>query len=222
MAPHLECVPEPAQRLAAKLFPAIANLGFVLAGGTGLALQLGHRVSVDFDLFTSPEKYPTHLLDRIRGTASVLQVIQDRQDTLDVLLDGVKCSFFSYPYPFSGTAQTCFGVALADTLDIAAMKLVAIAQRGAKKDFIDLYVCLRHYTFEMVFANARRRFGGDAMNPVSIGKALVYFADARKDPDPPPADRPMPDSDATRWESVEAFFREHVHEYVAQMIAAER
>ena len=100
MAMHLECVPEPAQRLAAKLFPAIGSLGFVLAGGTGLALQLGHRVSIDFDLFTSPEKYPTHLLDRIRGTSSALQVIQDKQDTLDILLDGVKCSFFSYPYPF--------------------------------------------------------------------------------------------------------------------------
>ena len=222
MALHLECVPEPAHKLAAKLFPTISSLGFVLAGGTGLALQLGHRVSVDFDLFTSPEKYPTHLLDRIRGMASMPQVIQDKQDTLDVLLDGVKCSFFSYPYPFSDTVESYFGVALADTLDIAAMKLIAIAQRGAKKDFVDLYVCLRHYTFEAVFSNARRRFGGDSMNPVSIGKALVYFADARKDPGPLPADGPMPDSESARWELIEAFFREHVQDFVAQMIAPGR
>ncbi|OGT83991.1 MAG: hypothetical protein A3H91_12180 [Gammaproteobacteria bacterium RIFCSPLOWO2_02_FULL_61_13] len=77
MALHLECVPEPAQRLAATLFPAIEDLGFVLAGGTGLALQFGHRISVDFDLFAPPEKYPRLLLDRVRGAAA-----HDRGGTL--------------------------------------------------------------------------------------------------------------------------------------------
>ena len=222
MALHFECVPEPAQRLAAKLFPAIVDFDFVLAGGTGLALQFGHRVSVDFDLFTSPGKYPARLLDRIRSTAGTLQVIQDKHDTLDVLLDTVKCSFFSYPYPFSDAVGTYHGVALADALDIAATKLVAIAQRGAKKDFVDLYVCLRHYTFEAVFANALRRFGRDSMNPVSIGKALVYFADARNDPDPPLVAASMMNSEAVRWESVEAFFSARLREFVEHMIAAAR
>ena len=216
MALHLECVPEPAQRLAATLFPAIEDLDFVLAGGTGLALQFGHRISVDFDLFAPPEKYPRLLLDRVRGAAGALQLIQDKHDTLDVVLDGVKCSFFSYPYPFSAFAGRFHGVALADALDIAAMKLVAIAQRGARKDFIDLYVCLRRHSFEAVFANALRRFGKCTINPLHIGKSLAYFADARNDPDPPYA------GEAVRWASVEEFFRAHAREFALHMIAAAR
>ncbi len=216
MALHLECLPAPAQRLAAALFPAISNLGFVLAGGTGLALQYGHRISVDFDLFAPPGKFPERMREWIKGTAQTLQVIQDKHDTLDVLLDGVKCSFFSYPYTFSETAGTFHGVALADALDIAAMKLVAIAQRGARKDFIDLYVCLRRYSFEAVFANALRRFGKDSMNPLSIGKSLVYFADAENDPDPAFI------TDPVIWTSVEEFFRERAREFTLNMIAAAR
>jgi len=216
MALHLECLLDPAQRLAAALFPAINNLGFVLAGGTGLALQYGHRISVDFDLFAAPENFPIRMLDRVRNTAKTLQVIQDKQDTLDVLLDGVKCSFFSYPYPFSETGGSFHGVALADALDVAAMKLVAIAQRGARKDFIDLYVCLRRYSFEAVFANALRRFGKDSMNPLSIGKSLVYFSDAENDPDPAFI------ADPVIWTSVEEFFREHAREFTLNMIAAAR
>jgi len=222
MALHLECVPERAQKLAAKLFPALQEFGFVLAGGTGLALQLGHRISVDFDLFTSPDEYPTLLLDRIRGAAGTTQVIQDKRDTLDVLLDDVKCSFFSYPYPFSSASGVYQGVALASALDIAAMKLIAIAQRGAKKDFVDLYVCLRHHTFEAVFANALRRFGSDSMNPVSIGKALVYFADARNDPDPMPAGGVAQNDNPANWDPIETFFQKHVREFVEHMIDAKR
>ena len=216
MALHLECVPEHAQRLAATLFPATEDLGFVLAGGTGLALQFGHRISVDFDLFAPPEKYPGRPLDRVRRAADALQVIQDKHDTLDVLLDRVKCSFFSYPYPFSAFAGRFHGVALADALDIAAMKLVAISRRGARKDFIDLYVCLRRHSFEAVFANALHRFGRDSMNPLHIGKSLAYFADAENDPDPPFA------GESVRWASVEEFFRAHARSSVEHMTAAAR
>ena len=201
MALHLECVPEPAQKLAAKLFPAISEFGFVLAGGTGIALQLGHRISIDFDLFAPPGAFPNRLLDRVSGLSSAVQVIQDKHDTLDVLLDGIKCSFFSYPYAFSPARVRFNGIPLAEVLDIAAMKLIAIAQRGAKKDFIDLYVVLREHSFESVFDNALRRFGRQSMNPLHIGKSLVYFSDAELDPDPTFVGEPIP------WPSVEDFFQ---------------
>ena len=216
MALHLECLPEPAQRLAATLFPAIADLDFVLAGGTALALQLGHRISVDFDLFAPPARYPAFLLDRVRRTAGTVAVVQDKHDKLDLLLDGIKCSFFSYPYPFTAFAGRFNEIVLAHTLDIAAMKLITIAQRGARKDFIDLYECLRRHPFEAVFANAVGRFGRDSMNPVHIGKSLAYFADAEGDPFPPIAGEPVD------WASVENFFRAHARKFTLHMIAASR
>ena len=214
MALRLECVPEPAQRLAAVLFPALARFEFVLAGGTGLALQLGHRVSIDFDFFTAPGKFPRLLKEELAGTAGVLEVIQERQDTLDVLLDGIKCSFFSYPYPFSEFQERYHAVPVACVLDIAAMKLIAIAQRGARKDFIDLYVVLREHRFDSVFANALRRFGAQSMNPLQIGKSLVYFSDADPDPAPVFVGAPIP------WSSVKEFFQAHAREFVEHMIAA--
>ena len=216
MALCLECVPESAQRLASILFPAIADAGFVLAGGTALALHLGHRISVDFDLFAPAGMFPDRLLNRVAALPCALQVIQDKKDTLDVLLDDIKCSFFSYPYPFSPTRESYHAMPLAEVLDIAAMKLVAIAQRGAKKDFIDLYVILRQHSFGSVFANALRRFGKQSMNPLHIGKSLVYFADAASDPDPPFAAEPI------LWSSVETFYRAHMREFTEQMIMASR
>ena len=216
MTLHLECVPEPAQRLAARLFPALAPVGFVLAGGTGLALQLGHRVSVDFDFFVEPGRFPRLLKEHIAGSAATTRVIQDRQDTLDVLLDAIKCSFFSYPYPFSAFDECFHYIPLACVLDIAAMKLIAIAQRGARKDFIDLYVVLQVHGFDAVFANALRRFGPHSINPLQVGKSLVYFADAEPDPDPPFAGAPI------GWPMVEDFFRAHAREFVEHMICATR
>lgn len=216
MALHLECVPERAQQLAARLFPVLTRFDFVLAGGTGLALQLGHRVSVDFDFFAAPDKFPRLLKEQLAGTAGAVQVVQERQDTLDVLLDGIKCSFFSYPYPFSAFDERYRAIPLACVLDIAAMKLIAVAQRGARKDFIDLYVVLQQHGFDSVFANACRRFGPRSMNPLQIGKSLVYFSDAEPEPDPPFAGAPVP------WPPVEAFFRAHAREFVEHMIAASR
>ncbi len=214
MALHLECVPEPAQCLARQLFPAMAQHRFVLAGGTALALQLGHRVSLDFDFFTAPQSFPARLLDTLAAKGHRLEPIQDRHDTLDVIVDGVKCSFFSYPYPFTGSPESLHGVPLASVLDIAAMKLVAIAQRGARKDFVDLYVVLQNHDFSAVFDNALRRFGASGLNPIHIGKSLAYFADADHDPEP------VYRGPAIAWETIRQFFRSRAPTFTRRMIDA--
>lgn len=216
MALHLECLSDPAHQLASRLFPALAPLGFVLAGGTGLALQLGHRVSVDFDLFVEPDRFPRLLKEQVAANAATAQVLQDRKETLDVLLDNVKCSFFSYPYPFSAFQERLHSLPIACVLDIAAMKLIAIAQRGARKDFIDLYVVLQAHGFDAVFANALRRFGPRTLNPLQIGKSLAYFADAERDPDPTFVGAPV------RWSEVREYFRTRTREFVQHMISATR
>lgn len=212
MALHLECLQPPARRLAAKLFPRLADFGFVMAGGTALALQIGHRVSVDFDFFCAPDRYPRNLLKHIATFVKEIQSIQDQRDTLDVLVEGTKLSFFSYPYPFSPNTEIFESMHLASVIDIAAMKVIAVSQRGAKKDFVDLYAVLQREPLKAILANMAQRFDYAALNPLHIGKALAYFADADHDPEP------VYFREAYVWTDIKGFFRDHAREFTEQMI----
>ena len=112
---------------------------FYLAGGTALALQLGHRESVDFDFFRRETFDPPWLLDQL-PTSSPIRILQEATNTLTVDFQGVKTSFFAYPHDLLQPALGAEApVPLASVPDIAAMKLAAIGGRGARKDFVDLY-----------------------------------------------------------------------------------
>ena len=117
---------------------------FYLAGGTALALQLGHRKSIDLDFFS--QKYPSQeqLIQALNKYQPV--IAQQATGTLDVFIDEVKVSFFDYKYTLLEDTYLYKQVRLASTLDIACMKIAAISQRGTKKDFVDLYVLLQKYT----------------------------------------------------------------------------
>ncbi len=123
-----------------------------LAGGTGLALQIGHRVSVDFDWFSGT--HPLMGADRIRLLAALrasvpagedVSVVREEDGTLAVRVAGVDVSFFTYPYPVLAPPSVLLGLPLASLADIAAMKLSAIIGRGSRKDFIDLNALLHEH-----------------------------------------------------------------------------
>ena len=116
--------------------------GWTLAGGTGLALQMGHRVSEDFDFFRvdAMDVNPLHEVLRL---ADKVETLQEDDRTLTVLVSQTKVSFFSVPDPFLFPGQPYVFFKLADPRDIALMKLAAISGRGSRKDFIDLYIILR-------------------------------------------------------------------------------
>lgn len=89
------------------------------------------------------------------------------------------------------------------------MKIIAINQRGTRRDFIDLYCILQEVPFHKVSGHMVKRFGKERINPVNIGKSLVYFSDAESEPEPQ-----YLKGKTVRWETVKKFFKQHVRQMV--------
>lgn len=208
---RLDCLLPAARKVLKTIAPVVAERRFVLAGGTAAALRLGHRVSVDFDFFTEYAFQPDKLLLSIRDLHLTATVLQEEPGTLTLSVKGVKVSFFQYPYSFDEATSVLHGVPIAGLIDIASMKLIAMAQRGAKRDYVDLYAILQDTPFPKIAANMIRRYGKDRVNPVVIGKALVFFKDADMDPDPAYLGRKKD------WAAIKRFFVNHVQQFVLDM-----
>jgi len=181
--------------------------GWTLAGGTGLALQIGHRVSDDLDFFRT-DMQDVRVLHEPLGRHGPYETLQEAEHTLTVLLRKTKLSFFNVrdPFLFKGTPFRFF--TLADIRDITLMKLAAISGRGSRKDFIDLYTMLREGPklaeyFEMFV----RKYGKNRVNAYHVLKSLTYFADAEEEP--------MPRMLAPfNWKECKAFFVREAHSIV--------
>lgn len=156
---------------------------FYLAGGTALALQIGHRDSIDFDFFT-PHDFETakqSALLQKAFTDHIILKIQEEKNTLEVLIDGcVKLSFFAYPYDLLEEKIDAENFWLASIRDIACMKLSAILSRSAAKDYIDLYFILQDMELDDLLALAQQKFPDIDIN--LILKSLVYFEDVQTEP----------------------------------------
>jgi len=151
---------------------------FYLAGGTATALYLGHRWSEDLDFFTDRQFDPFQLAGKLSAFEDFLLTGQE-PGTLHCFVKGVKVSFLYYPYPLLGEGQTYKGVQLASLTDIALMKLVALVQRGTKKDFVDLYFLDKeHVTFEELLSLYPEKYPVKTYQPLILLKAFGYFEDA--------------------------------------------
>jgi hypothetical protein len=152
-----------------------------LVGGTALALQIGHRKSIDLDFFGNMELLPIELQQElrtygsvsIRSTSSRIQSLKVR----DVQVDVVR-----YDYPWLEEPVTAEGLKLASCRDIAAMKLSAITNRGTKKDFVDVAFLLERFTLPDMLEWYSQKFSDGSCFPVL--KSLVFFDDAEDDPTP--------------------------------------
>lgn len=183
---HEKALPKRSKDLLKKMEASsdAALNGWTLAGGTGLALELGHRVSEDFDFFRTMEFEMRALHDTIKKFGSY-ETLQEDKDTLTVMMSGIKMSFFRVadPFIFKSTPYSFFE--LANILDIALMKLVAISGRGSRKDFVDLYSILRRgHNLKDLFDAIPRKYSKGRANTYHILKSLTYFDDAEKEPLP--------------------------------------
>lgn len=152
-----------------------------LVGGTSLALQLGHRKSIDLDFFGSITASPLEIQSELSQTGN-LQIIQESKFIFQYIIDNVKVDFVNYPYPWLSDAILEDDIILADKTDIAAMKLSAITNRGTKKDFIDLYELLNHFTLSQILDFYSKKYSNGI--PFMTIKSLTYFEDAESDPMP--------------------------------------
>lgn len=179
--------------------------GFYLAGGTGLSLQLGLRVSVDFDFFSRERFNSDAVCAAIRERFKDIHVIHLDADTCIMTVNGAQLSLMYYPYPLlrpplqdDGDVP---GLSLASVEDIAVMKLSAIGGRGARKDFYDLYQIYHQcpsFNGKRLLNCAKEKFGPDVdLNYMLMG--LSFFDDAEAEILPKlfvPAD----------WDDIKRFF----------------
>jgi hypothetical protein len=177
---HPEILPPNQQRVLAELGPTASERGFYLGGGTALALQVGHRRSVDLDWFTGgtiPD--PLAFAQELRSRGILLETPSVDAGTLHGLVDGVRVSFFEYPYPKLRPEVVWeeFSSPLAALEDLACMKLSAIAGRGARKDFIDIYaLCRAGLSLRAMLDLYSEKFETSDLGHVLF--SLTYFDDA--------------------------------------------
>jgi hypothetical protein len=167
----------------APLFKGFSEQGFYLAGGTGLALQLGHRDSIDFDFFIRDDFDTQILTERINQTFHNQHVLitQIEKNTLSCLLNNkIQLSFLGYKYPVLEPFVETEYFNIASVEDIACMKLSAITSRSLEKDYIDLYFILQNNSLKEMLEQCRKKF--PALDPGLILKSISYFDDITREP----------------------------------------
>lgn len=156
---------------------------FFLVGGTALALQIGHRFSVDLDLFTL-HSFDNQVLSEHLVRSYGAQISAVSRNTVLAVIRGVKVDLITHAYPLAGGLLEEEGLRLASMEDIGAMKLKAIAHSGQRlKDFIDVYFILERLPLEKVLGAYEKKYPhANLMIPI---KGLTYFEDIDLEADPP-------------------------------------
>ena len=166
-----------------------------LVGGTALALQLGHRKSIDLDFFGTIDCEAEYLRESIAGIAS-LTILKESPHIHIYIVDGIKVDIVNYKYPWLDDVVLEQGLRLASVSDIAAMKITAIIGRGTKKDFIDIAFLLHHFSLEEILHFYAAKYNDSSV--FMAMKSLAYIDDAEADP--------MPDMFVNQsWQQVKAY-----------------
>lgn len=201
---HWQAAPGGMADLLRSLSATLRTSDFYLAGGTALALLEGHRVSIDLDFFSPSFHSPDGLLETIEREHPSARTTLVAPRTLYLEIDGIVVSFFGYGYPLVGTPTEPDPNLLpfASREDIAAMKLAAIASRGSRKDFIDLWWLLsRHWSLAESLEFFEAKFATRDIGHVI--RSLVYFDDADSEP-------PLRLLADIEWETVKRDLRDWV------------
>ena len=174
---HYEAVPPGAVEVLKLLMPLPSLSDYYLVGGTSFALRFGHRLSVDLDLFTQGDVDYDRIIKAVKKLqpASYKELFKGKTG-MQLVIDGVKCDFVKYAYINISPAETIEGIRMLSIQDVACMKLSAISQRGAKKDFYDLHLLLEHYSIEQLLSFFRTKYPDLAT--FHIVKSMNYFVDA--------------------------------------------
>ncbi len=159
---------------------------FTLVGGTALALQIGHRKSVDLDMFSHEDFRSEDILQHLLEEGYAANVRFSQRQTLIVEIEGIKIDFIRFRYPFAEQIIVNEGIRLASILDIACMKLDAITGRGRKKDFCDLYYLLQYFSLSNMMEAYSKMFSHSTL--FHVYKSLTWFEDADLDADPEVSD----------------------------------
>lgn len=162
-----------------ELLPVMASFRreYYLVGGTAIALYLGHRRSIDFDMFKSSPINHKKNLDRLTETGFPCMVTRRVTEQMNLIVNDVKLTFFQYPFPIQATEQLESYFRLPSLLQLAAMEAYALGRRSKWKDYVDLYFLLKdHFSIEELSTCANSLFG-DLYSEKMFRAQLCYFED---------------------------------------------
>lgn len=168
--------------------------GFYLVGGTALSMQIGHRISIDLDMFTTEPFDTIELKSKLENDFPIFRVLLESQNTLITTINEIKVDFIRFKYGFTYPILTEKEIRLVNIKDIAPMKLDAITGRGKKKDFFDLYFLLKKYTLPEIFDLYQSKYQHSTI--FHVIKSITYFQEADAEPDPVILDKKV------NWEKV--------------------
>lgn len=156
---------------------------FSLVGGTALALQIGHRHSIDLDFFSTSDFDHDEIIEELNELSQNVTVTKQSKNILITSVEGVKIDFVNYKlYPFIRNFVVEENIKMASKEDIAAMKLNAISNRGTKKDFIDLFFLMNFFTLSEMIQFYREKYSNHS--EFGMIKSLTYFYEAEMFPQP--------------------------------------
>ena len=182
--------------------PELKNMRLV--GGTSLALQYGHRCSVDLDFFGNATEDTDELTSAIKEKVEQVVLGGHSKRIKAYFLNGVKVDIVNYDYDWIDDPVLEDGLRLASPKDIAAMKVNAVIGRGTKKDFIDIYFLLQHFTFEDIMRLYLKKYPDGSEYRALL--SMAYFGDADS--------QPMPYMFKNiEWETIKQYIRNEIDSY---------
>lgn len=179
---HFETLPVGTLDLLKDLFAHPALQQFSLVGGTALALHFGHRRSIDFDFFT-PDSFDVEALaDTLSRELPQFATSGMNKGGINASIGDLKVDFVTYRYPLLAQPETQDGIRMFSLPDIVGMKLSAITNRGARKDFYDLHALIQHLGVDALIDIYRQKY--PSHDPMIVLRSMIYFDDAEEDADP--------------------------------------
>ena len=180
---------------------------FYLCSGTALAIQIGHRVSVDFDFF-SDNKISKTLQNEVKKTlpeSTIIRLIVNNPDELTLFANETKITFLYYPFPLIKPLINLNGLQVPAIQELAAIKAYTIGRRGEYKDYIDLYYMLheKHTSLEEIIETARKKYKNDFNDRLFL-EQLIYLDDINL------TDIRSLKQDYLTKEKLEKFFKEQI------------
>jgi hypothetical protein len=183
--------------------PLLSN--YRLVGGTSLSLQIGHRISIDLDLFGVRDYDEEELLEYLRSLGNLeIQHVSRESKINSFTIDGIKVDLVDYHYPWIDQEIVEDGIRHATTKDIAAMKVSAIGSRSTRKDFVDMFFLLKQYTLYEIIGFFSSKYS--IFNDQHYFNSLTYFDEADRDVMPTMLNN-------TTWEDVKAGIIKHVQKF---------
>jgi len=148
---------------------------YYMVGGTAIALHIGHRLSIDFDLFKRADIKPKIILSKFDAAKEAFNVTLNREGQLNLMCRDVKFTFLNFDYPVPHTVIVQKAISIPTLLDLAAMKAFALGRRSKWKDYVDLYFIIKdHYCVNMISSRAAEIFG-DLFSEKLFRGQLSYF-----------------------------------------------